>query len=141
MMTVKEVSEKLEMSPHTVRFYCDSNLIPNIKRDKNNIRQFDEEAVAWLFVVKYLRDCGMSIEAIKEYIDLCLVGNSTIPKRLDIVKQQREVIEQQLNKMKICAEYLDDKLNLYQQAIDSNLDVEVTTFNQWEKVLTQQKHK
>ena len=45
MLTVKEVSKKFNISEYTLRYYTDENLIPSIKRDKNNIRVFDEESL------------------------------------------------------------------------------------------------
>ena len=56
MFTVKDVSKMLDLTEHTVRFYTDKGLVPSVKRDKNNIRLFDEESINWLTGVKYLRD-------------------------------------------------------------------------------------
>lgn len=133
MYTVKEVAERLEMNPHTVRFYTDHDLIPGLKRDKNNVRMFDEDSIAWLLGVKYLRECGMSLESIKCYIEMCLVGNETLPERMEIVRQQRENILKQLMGMQNCLKYLDDKLDLYKKMIDGEITVDITNPNQWEK--------
>ena len=65
MYTVKEVSRLLGLSEHTIRFYSDKGLVPSLRRDKNNNRIFDEEAINWLTGVKYLRDCGMPLHAIR----------------------------------------------------------------------------
>ncbi|WP_372587257.1 MerR family transcriptional regulator [Priestia megaterium] len=45
--------------------------------NKNNIRLFDQESINWLTGVKYLKQCGMTVEDIKTYVDLCLKGGST----------------------------------------------------------------
>lgn len=134
MYTVKEVAERLKMNPHTIRFYTDRDLIPGLKRDKNNVRMFDEDSVAWLLGVKYLRDCGMTLESIKRYVELCLDGNKTLPERIEIVRQQKENIENQLKDLMNCAKYLDDKLALYQKLIDGEISVDVTNPNEWEKM-------
>lgn len=76
--TVKEVSKLLDLTEHTVRFYTDKGLVPSVQRDKNNNRLFDKESISWLIGVKYLKQCGMSVEDIKSYVDLCLEGRSTI---------------------------------------------------------------
>lgn len=42
------------MSVHTVRYYCDCSLVPNLKRDKSDNRIFDEESLNWLKAAKFL---------------------------------------------------------------------------------------
>lgn len=138
MYTVKEVAERLEMNPHTVRYYSDNDLIPGVKRNKNNVRIFDEDSTAWLLGVKYLRDCGMSLESIKSYIEMCLVGNETLPERMEIVQQQKDNIEKQLMELQNCVKYLDNKLVLYNKLLAGEISVDVTNPNQWDKKLKQQ---
>ena len=85
MYTVKDVAQKTNLTEHTIRFYTDKGLVPNIQRDKYNNRLFDEESLNWLIRVKYLKDCGMSIKDIKHFVDLYLEGNSSIPLRYEII--------------------------------------------------------
>ncbi|MCT1901999.1 MerR family transcriptional regulator [Oceanobacillus sojae] len=113
MYTVKQVAEKLDMNPHTVRFYTDNNLIPDLKRGENNVRLFDEDAIGWLTGVKNLRDCGMSLKAIRKYVDLCLIGQEALPERIEIVREQQEKVNRELEKLQRCATYLSDKLDFY----------------------------
>lgn len=65
MYTVKDVAKLLDITEHTVRFYTDKGLVPSVQRDKNNIRLFDQESINWLTGVKYLKQCGMTVEDIK----------------------------------------------------------------------------
>jgi DNA-binding transcriptional MerR regulator len=82
---VKEVSKFLNLTEHTIRFYTDKGLVPSVQRDKNNNQLFDQESINWLIGVKYLKQCGMSVEGIKSYVDLCLEGNSTLQERYEII--------------------------------------------------------
>lgn len=113
MYTVKEVAEKLNLTEHTVRFYTDKGLVPNVQRDKNNIRLFDDESVNWLKGVKYLKDCGMSIEDIKRYVDMCLEGDSTILTRYEIILKQKEQAYKQLEAAKQRFQYMEKKTKHY----------------------------
>lgn len=45
-------------------------LIPTLKRDSNGKRLFDEDGIAYLQGIVFLRNCGMSINGIHEYFDL-----------------------------------------------------------------------
>ena len=93
MYTVKEISKLLNMSEHTVRYYTDMGLVPTLKRDKNGNRLFDENSKNWLIGIKNLRGSGMSIKAVKDYVDLCLQGESTLEKRYEIIIEQKMQLE------------------------------------------------
>ena len=65
MYTMKQACELTKLSYETLKFYCNEGLVPNVKRDKNNHRIFDDRDIAWI-------NCDMSIREMKEYIALCL---------------------------------------------------------------------
>lgn len=48
MYSMKQTCEKVNMSYETLKFYCNEGLIPNVKRDKNNYRIFDDNNIAWI---------------------------------------------------------------------------------------------
>lgn len=58
-MNVKNVAERLGVSEYTIRYYTNEDLIPHLKRDKNNSRVFDEESIKWLEMIILLRTCGI----------------------------------------------------------------------------------
>ncbi len=121
MYTVKQAAEKLGLSEHTVRYYTDRELIPAVVRDKNNIRLFSEDALNWLLGVKYLRDSGMSIKAIKEYVGLCLQGDGSIEARHQIILRQRELARAQLLQAQKRLEFLEQKEQKYANIIAQNM--------------------
>ena len=120
MYSVKEISDIVGLTEHTIRFYTDKGLVPSVTRDRNNNRLFDEESINWLTGVKYLKECGMSIEAIKDYVDLCLEGNSTIEQRYQIVLSQKAAAEEQLRSAQERIEYLNAKIAFYQDIMEHN---------------------
>lgn len=78
MYTMMQVCRETDMTYQTLKFYCNEGLVPNVKRDKNNRRVFDDHDVAWIKSLTCLKNCGMSIQEMKEYLALCLKGESTI---------------------------------------------------------------
>ena len=40
--TIKDMCQKLDLSVHTVRHYCDMGLVPNLRHDKYGNRIFDD---------------------------------------------------------------------------------------------------
>ena len=79
--TVKKVAELMNLSPHTIRYYENTGLIPGVDRTDGNIRMFSEYAVSWLRLIHCLRATGLPIEQVRRYIRMCEKGDSTIPER------------------------------------------------------------
>ncbi|MNI94589.1 hypothetical protein D3C73_1527130 [compost metagenome] len=60
-----------------------------------------------------MKQCGMSVEDIKTYVDLCLEGDSTIQRRYEIILKQQAIATAQLEEAKKRAEYMENKASLY----------------------------
>ena len=54
-------------------------LVPHVKRDAGNRRVFDERDVAWIESLGCLKRCGLSIQEMRHYVQLCLQGEASIP--------------------------------------------------------------
>ncbi|WP_088188951.1 MerR family transcriptional regulator [Desulfosporosinus sp. FKA] len=118
MYTVKEIAQKTNLTEHTIRYYTDKGLVPNIQRDKHNNRLFDEESLNWLIRVKYLKDCGMSIKDIKHFVDLYLEGDSSIPRRYEIILKYKEIARGQLEEAIRRVEFMEEKAKRYHKIIN-----------------------
>ena len=121
MYTIKEVSEKTDVSEHTLRFWAKSGFFPFIKRDENNIRQFSDSDLDWVRIVKCLRAVGIENRSVKRYIDLCIAGDSTISERYEIIQNTKKKAQQQMEDLKKQLELLEYKEKFYQNLIENNL--------------------
>ena len=81
MYTMMEACRETGLTYQALKFYCNEGLIPNVHRDKNNRRYFDDATVKWIKDLNCLKKCGMSIEEMKEYLELCLQGPKSIAVR------------------------------------------------------------
>lgn len=113
MYTMKQTCLQTHLSYETLKFYCNQGLVPNVKRDPNNRRIFDEQDVAWINSLTCLKKCGMSIQEMKEYLQLCLEGEKTIPERKIILAKKQELLRQQLQQIQESIDYIDWKQNFY----------------------------
>lgn len=118
MYTVKDVAKLLDLTEHTVRFYTDKGLVPNLQRDKNNNRIFNEDSINWLRGAKNLKKCGMSVEDIKKYVDLCLEGDSSVQVRYEMILEQKDAVLAQLEEAKLMAEYIMNKEKHYRDIMN-----------------------
>ena len=121
MYTIKEVAEKMDISEHTLRFWAKSGFFPFVKRNQNNIRQFSDNDLELLKIVKCLRSVGTENKAIKRYIDLCIVGDSTIEERYKIILGTKEKALMQMDELKKQLAILEYKENFYKNLIKNNL--------------------
>ena len=118
MYSMKETCKKVGMSYQTLKFYCNEGLIPNVKRDKNNYRIFNDNDVAWIKSLTCLKNCNMSIQEMKEYLNLCLIGESSIPERKEILNKKRHQLKEQITKLEESIHYIDWKQNFYDDVLN-----------------------
>lgn len=121
MSTMKEVCEQINMPYETLKFYCKKGLVPNVKRDKNNYRDFNEANIAWLKGLQCLRKCGLSIQEMKQYMSFCMEGPSTIPQRKEMLETTRAHLLDQIEEIKESIDYIDQKQEYYDQVLDGIL--------------------
>lgn len=121
MATTKEVCEQVGISYETLKFYCKEGLVPNVKRDKNNYRIFDEKNIAWLKGLQCLRKCGMSIKDMKLYMNYCLEGPSTINKRKEMLHKLKESLLEKINELNECIDFIDNKQSFYDDVLDGKI--------------------
>lgn len=133
MYTIKEVADKLSISEHTLRFWAKSGFFPFLTRDKNNFRLFSEEDLGWVRIVKCLRKVGTDNKSIKRYIDLCLIGDSTIAERYNIIKSTKKKALDEMEELKNQLELLDYKENYYKNLIKNHLEDEWNPMNNIKK--------
>ena len=114
---MKQTCKKVGMTYEALKFYCNEGLVPNVKRDKNNRRIFDERDVKWIKDLVCLKKCGMSIQEMKVYLDLCLEGESTIPQRKEMLDQKQKELNQQIAELKDCVAYIDWKQGFYDEVL------------------------
>lgn len=122
MYTVKEVAKLLGVSVHTVRYYDDRGLIPGTKRNSANQRLFDDMEVEWLFVSLTLKNTGLSLKDVKHYIELYGQGDSTLPERYEIMREQKEKTLQEIEELKLRLAVLDRKIDHYGKLLEGEED-------------------
>lgn len=117
MYTMKDACEKTGLSYETLKFYCNQGLVPNVKRDKNNRRIFNDKDIAWINSLNCLRNCDMSLSEMREYINLCMEGESSIPKRKEILIAKRASLVEKLQQVQDSIDYIDWKQGFYDDVL------------------------
>ncbi|MBR1657397.1 MAG: MerR family transcriptional regulator [Synergistaceae bacterium] len=115
--TMMEACRETGMTYQGLKFYCNAGLVPNVKRDKINRRIFDENDIGWIKSLLRLRECGMSIAEIKEYMFLCLKGEASIPERKIMLSRTRTRLQSQIETLKKSIRYIDGKQEFYDEVL------------------------
>ena len=121
MYSMKEVCRQVGMSYETLKYYCNEGLVPNVKRAKNNYRIFDDRDIEWIKSLSCLKRCGMGITEMKEYVDLCLKGKSSIPERKIILEFKRNALLEKLHEINECIDYIDTKQQFYDDVLNNKI--------------------
>ncbi len=117
LYTMMQVCKETGMTYQALKFYCNEGLVPNVKRDKNNRRVFDERDVAWISSLTCLKKCGMSIQEMKDYLALCLQGEGTIPQRKEMLAQKLEGLREAIQELQKSIAYIDWKQSFYDEVL------------------------
>jgi MerR family transcriptional regulator, aldehyde-responsive regulator len=120
-MTIREVSEKYGLSQDTLRYYERVGAIPEVNRTSGGIRDYTEEDLKWVKNAICLRDAGVSIEAIAEYVKLFRQGEETIEARLSLLTETREQVLAAKKKYDEALERLNFKIERYEQAVKTGV--------------------
>jgi MerR family transcriptional regulator, aldehyde-responsive regulator len=121
MYTMKNVCDELNIPYETLRYYCNEGLVPNVKRDINNYRIFDNRDLNWLRSMQCFRKCGLSIKEIKEYLNLCLEGPSSIEIRKDILAEKKENLLKEIESIQESIAFIDHKQNFYDDVLSGKI--------------------
>ena len=114
-MTIAQVSKQYGVPADTLRYYERIGLLPNIGRTEGGIRDYSEKDCKWVSYIKCMRDAGVSIEVLREYVRLFGMGASTIAQRKALLLKQREQIVARIEELNGALERLDWKLVGYEE--------------------------
>lgn len=114
--TISEAAEKTGLPPSTIRYYDKEGLLPNIQR-KNGIRVFEDMDLRLMGLLTCLKNTGMPIKRIRDYVELTSKGDDTLQERYEIIKAQRQFVLDQIEQLQYYLEELDFKDWYYNKAL------------------------
>lgn len=117
--TIKEVSELTGLPASTLRYYDKQGLLPNLRRDANNIRIFSDDDCSSLRLIECLKQSGLSIRDIKNFIDMAGKGKQTLNERLKIFYRRREILRDDLKNLTDILSVIEYKCWYYEQACEA----------------------
>lgn len=103
-------------SVDTLRYYEKIGLIA-IDRRANGHREFSDEDLEWLGVLRCLRDTGMPIADMRRYAELARTGDDTLQDRLRLLSQHDGHVAETIRTLQAQRKHLKDKIAWYQEQV------------------------
>lgn len=116
-MTIAEVSKKYDITPDTLRYYERIGLLTNIPRNQNGIRNYDDNSCRRIEFVKCMRNAGVEIEILIEYMNLFDEGKNTVIARRNLLEEQREKLLEKQKNINDTIDRLNYKIKLYDEIV------------------------
>ena len=112
-MNIKKFSRITGLTDHTLRYYEKIGLLKNIKRNSIGYRDYTDNDIVWVEFLERLKDTGMPIKDMIRFADLRYKGDVTIKDRLNILKDHKLTIENNINKLSDNLKKINEKINIY----------------------------
>lgn len=116
-MIISEVSQKMNITMDTLRYYEKIGIIPEIERTAGGIRNYSQDDLNWINLAKCMRQSGLSIESLAQYVRLYQQGEKTEARRLDILNKEKETLTQNIQQMESTLSLLNKKINNYETVL------------------------
>ena len=113
--SIQQISEKTGLKTYVLRYYEKEGLLPNINRSEKGIRHYTEDDLEWLGLICCLKNTGMSIKQIREFVDLSALGDQTLEQRCIKLCEHKKNVEEQIKIMQDHLEKVSDKIDYFTQ--------------------------
>ena len=121
-MTIGQISEMFNIPISTLRYYDKEGLFPDMER-KSGIRNFSEREIETLRVIECLKESGLEIKDIKQFMQWVSEGSSTYELRKELFESRKKAVEDEIKALKKTLNMLKFKCWYYETAIaDGNED-------------------
>ncbi|MEY8732020.1 MerR family transcriptional regulator [Peribacillus frigoritolerans] len=120
--SISEVAKELNLTTYTLRYYDKEGLMPFVERTPSGTRLFKESDINALKIIECLKATGMPIKEIKNFIDWCTDGDSTLQQRYDMFLERKATVEAQMEELNKNMELINHKCDYYRTALEAGTE-------------------
>lgn len=117
--SIGEVSDMTGIAVSALRYYDREGLFPNMERSNGGIRLFSEGEIETLRIIECLKMTGMPIRDIRQFLDWCQEGDSTLELRRDMFYERLEIMNQKMAELNQVIDTIKFKCRFYDLAVAS----------------------
>ena len=115
-LTVKEASEFIGLTSHTLRYYERIGLIQPDSRNEGGHRRYMQTDLEHLKFLHCLRDSGMSIQGMQQYAALASGGHGTLEARRELLESHKREVQARIRELEDKLAIIDAKIKRFRQA-------------------------
>lgn len=112
-MVISEVSKKYGMTQDALRYYERVGLIPPVPRKPNGIREYDDYSCGWIEFIHCMRNTGVPVEVLVEYVQLYQQGSKTKEVRKELLREELKRLDDRIATLQATRERLSCKIENY----------------------------
>jgi DNA-binding transcriptional MerR regulator len=117
--TPREAVEKTGFSLDTLRYYERIGLLDSVDRNAGGQRVFTDGDLAWLDILRCLRDTGMPIARMLRYAELARGGDATFAERAELLQEHDRDIERKIAELRDEQSRIREKIRWYRQELST----------------------
>lgn len=121
-MQISEISKITGLPISTLRYYDKHGLIPNLSKSASGTRKFTAQDLNTLRMINCLKTSGMKISEIKQFMEWCIKGDTTLNKRLNMFYEQETNIHNQIAKLNKVLKLIKFKEWYYEKALQDGTE-------------------
>ncbi|MCE4943525.1 MerR family transcriptional regulator [Streptomyces albulus] len=111
--TISEVAAFTGLKAHTLRWYEQIGMLPQVERSHTGQRLFRNRDLDWLAFVTKLRLTGMPVADMVRFAELVQGGEATYGERRAILRQSRQEVAARIAELQDTLAVLDAKIDFY----------------------------
>ena len=115
--TPAEAVAKSGFSLDTLRYYERVGLLDRVARTPGGQRVFSDDDLAWLGILRCLRDTGMPIADMQRYADLARGGDETAAERMALLEEHDRRIEDRIASLRDEQRHIRGKIEWYRSVL------------------------
>lgn len=119
--TIGQVAKLTGLSISTIRYYDKEGLLNGINR-KSGIRSFNDKDLNTIRVIECLKNSGMLIKEIRDFMKLCEEGDSSLNERYNFFLDQEKKVQDQIKSLNQTLKLIKFIQWYYLKAISDNTE-------------------
>ncbi|WP_407893158.1 MerR family transcriptional regulator [Lacticaseibacillus sp. N501-2] len=113
-MNIKQAADLFDLTTDTLRYYERIGVVPPVTRNASGYRDYQTSDLNWIYLVKCLRDAGVSVESLIDFATL-----SQGDRNQSDQTAQKAILQEQLDRLEEKLQQLQKTKSLLQYKIDT----------------------
>jgi len=117
MIRIGHLASRIGVQPEAIRYYERRGLLPRPRRGPNGYRIYTAEHLERVEFIKKAQTLGLSLEEIREVMELKFSGTSPCQHVRDLLREKLSAVDQQIGRLRAFRRELADSLRACEKSL------------------------